>query len=149
MEIKSKAKQTANNLLNQFNDIKFTGQVAFVVIVLLVSWSGVKVIQSNYGLQKQITAIEQQNDIQRLQNENQELQNQYYNTKQYLDLAAREDFGLADPGEKEILVPKSVALSNTENIPVNAAQTSDAISIPAQQTNLSSWVDFFFHKNTK
>ena len=40
--------------VQRLNDIRFTGQVLFVVLVLLISWSGVKTIQSNYGLQKQI-----------------------------------------------------------------------------------------------
>src|SRR6266480_2531336 len=78
----------------RLSDVRFVGQAVFVVIVLLISWSGVKTIQTNYGLQKQITALNQQNSLQKLRNENLALQNQYLNSNQYLELAARENFGL-------------------------------------------------------
>src|SRR5665811_63230 len=99
------------------NDLRFVGQLVFVVIVLLISWSGVKTVQTNYGLQKQISALKQQNSLQQLQNENLGLQNQYFNSNQYLELAARQNFGLAATGEKEIIVPQSVALANTVDLP--------------------------------
>jgi len=41
----------------------------FTVIVLLISWSGVKSIQTNYGLQKQISKLQQENDVAKLQKE--------------------------------------------------------------------------------
>src|SRR5580658_9877742 len=88
--------------LTRLNDIRFVGQLVFVLIVLMISWSGVKSIQTNYQLQKQITALKEQNNVQQLQNDNLKLQNQYYNSKQYLELSARQNFGLAAPGEKEL-----------------------------------------------
>ncbi len=75
-------------------------------LVLLISWSGIKAIQTNYGLQKQISGLKQQNAVIRLQNENLALKNQYYNSDQYLELSARQNFGLAVPGEKEINRPQ-------------------------------------------
>src|SRR3954464_12854502 len=75
-------------------DIRNVGLLVFTVIILLISWSGVKSIQTNYGLQKQITRLSQQNQLSSLQNTNVALQNQYYNTPQYLEIAARENLGL-------------------------------------------------------
>ncbi|HET9173891.1 MAG TPA: septum formation initiator family protein, partial [Candidatus Saccharimonadales bacterium] len=104
-------------LVHRFSDIRFTGQVLFGVVVVLISWSGAKAVQSNYGLQKQISTLQQQNAVQQLANNNLKLQNEYYNTNQYLELSARQNFGLANPGETEILIPKSVALANTVAVP--------------------------------
>ena len=56
-------------------DPKNVGLIIFLVIVLLISWSGVKALQTNYSLQKQISLLKQQNDVQQLQNINQQLQN--------------------------------------------------------------------------
>src|SRR6478735_4160316 len=92
-------------LADRFRDIRFTGQIVFVGIVLLISWSGIKTIQTNYQLQKEISALRQQNDVHTLENSNLELQNQYYKTDQYLELSARRNFGLGKPGEIELLVP--------------------------------------------
>jgi cell division protein FtsB len=137
-----KMAQPARDFAGRFRDVRFTGLVLFAVIVLLISWSGVKVIETNYQLQKQISALQQQSDIASLKNDNQKLQNEYYNTSQYLELSARENFGLGAAGEKELIVPVKVALAHTVDPPV---VTTPAVitSKPFYQRNLQSWVDFF------
>lgn len=126
-------------------DIRVVGQLVFVVIVLLVSWSGVKAINTNYALQKQIASLQQQTAIQQLENNNLKLRNQYYNSSQYLELAARQNFGRAAPGEKEIVVPTQVALSYT--VPVPKAPVPKPEARPSQyQRNIEAWVSFFLHR---
>ena len=122
------------------------GQLVFVIIVLLISWSGVKAIQTNYALQTQISAIRQQNELKKLQNKNLELGNAYYKSNQYLELAARENFGLAAPGEKELIVPRNVALSYTSDIPATPATSAVTVKVPAYQNNFQAWVNFFLHR---
>jgi cell division protein FtsB len=134
--------------VQRLGDIRFTGQLIFAVIVLLITWSGVKSIQENYGLQKQITALKQQNQLQNLQNSNLALQNEYLNSNQYLELSARQNFGLAEPGEKEIIVPQSVALAYTVNLPTNIQADSATKQQPAYQSNFESWVNFFMHRQS-
>ncbi|HVA10751.1 MAG TPA: septum formation initiator family protein [Candidatus Dormibacteraeota bacterium] len=149
MQTKSHYKQTVLAIVNRLNDIRFVGQMLFLIIVLLVSWSGVKVIQANYGLQKQISVLKQQNKVQQLQNENLALQNQYYNSNQYLGLSARENFGLAAPGEKEIIVPRQVALNYTVNLPsISTTTVVPKAYQPAYQSNFESWVNFFLHRQS-
>jgi cell division protein FtsB len=146
MQIKS-YKKAVLSFVNRLNDVRFVGQMIFLVIVLLISWSGVKVIQTNYGLQKQISVLKQQNNLQQLQNENLALQNQYYNSNQDLDISARQNFSLASPGEKEIIVPQQVALSYTVNLPQPASSPASTPSKqPAYQRNFQSWVNFFLHR---
>ena len=137
--------EQAMGQIARFQDIRFVGQVTFVVIVLLISWSGVKSIQTNYALQKQITGISQQNDLQALQNTNLQLSNEYYKSNQYLELSARQNFGLAAAGEKEIVVPKAVALSKTSDIPVPSKISAQTVS--RERNNFESWVNFFLHRS--
>jgi cell division protein FtsB len=146
MAVKLKYQKQIGYFLSRFNDIRFVGQVVFVIIVLLISWSGVKSIQTNYSLQKQITALKQQNNLEQLQNENQKLQNQYYQTNQYLDISARQNLGLASPGEKEILVPAQVAMSYTVNIPSLDQASTKTEKKSTIQNNFDSWVNFFLHR---
>jgi len=145
MQIKTEYLDQAKNFVTRLGDVRFAGQVVFVVIVLLISWSGIKTIQTNYGLQKQITALKQQNELQKLQNENQALENQYYNSDQYLELSARQNFGLAAPGETEIIVPQNVALAHTIDLP-QADTTKASVKQPGYQKNVQSWIDFFLHR---
>jgi cell division protein FtsB len=131
-------------------DPKNIGLTVFLVIVLLISWSGVKALQTNYNLQKQISLLKQQNNIQQLQNINQQLQNQYYGTNQYLNITARQEFGLGAPGEIELIVPKNVALAHLAPI---GATTINSVTVnnnqPTYQKNFQAWIDFILHRQNQ
>ena len=146
----NKVKTHFNSGKLQFlNDTKNLGLIAFGVIALLVSWSGVNSIQANYELQKQISELSQQNTVAELENTNLKLRNEYLKTDQYLELAARRQFGKAAPGETVINVPKKVALANTvepKNVAVKVATTEE--SKPFYLKNLQAWVDFFLHRDS-
>lgn len=136
------------DLVQQFRDIRFVGFLVFGVLVLLVSWSGASIIETNYSLQKQVSKLEQENEVARLENNNLRLQNEYYNSNQYLELTARRQFGKGQPGEKLLLVPKSVALKYTVDIPEaeKAASATPVLNKPRVQQNLEAWTDFFLHR---
>jgi len=139
--------ETAFRAALGLRDIRVAGQVVFGIIVVLVSWSGVKAIDTNYQLQQQITTLQQQNDLQQLENSNLGLQNDYYNSDQYLELSARQNFGLGLPGEKELIVPKNVALAYT--VPISSSDGTSAkpaVEAPAYQKNIQAWVNFFLHR---
>ena len=149
METKTPTKlEKAYDYVLQFRDVRAVGLLLFVVIVLLISWSGVKVIDTNYRLQKQISEYDQQVQVQKLTNTNLKLQNQYFQTDQYLDISARQNFGLAAPGETVINVPASVALAHTVNLKddeqVQTRKTK--AKQPAYQRNFQAWMNFLFHR---
>ena len=128
-----------------FSDTRFLGLIAFGVIALLVTWSGIKSIQTNYELQKQISGLMQQTDVKKLENGNLKLRNEYLKTDEYLELAARQKFGKAAPGEKVYIVPKDVALANSIDIPKPEDPKQQAEEDkPTYQKNLEAWYDFFF-----
>ena len=138
-----------NAWLNQFRDVRAIGLVAFLVIVLLVSWSGAKTIQRNYELQKQISQLRQENSVQELTNNNVKLENQYFNSAQYAELKARQDFGLGAPGETELIVPKEVAMAYVTPLPAAPKAADPASQRPTYQRNFEDWVDFFLHRQTQ
>jgi cell division protein FtsB len=142
-------KQKALKYAQRLNDVRFTGQIVFTIIVLLITWSGIKSIQTNYALQKQISTLQQQNELQQLQNSNLALQDEYLNSNQYLELSARQSFGLGAPGEKEIIVPASVARSYTTNMVLPHKKVVILEQQPAYQKNFESWVDFFLHRQNE
>jgi len=143
--------QKTLELVAHLRDVRVIGLLFFLVILLLISWSGVKAIDTNYQLQRRISALQQQNDVQKLSNTNLKLQNDYLNTPQYLELAARQDFGLAAPGETVLLVPRSVALAHTVDLPQDQDDPSVKAAAkeskkPAYQRNFDAWMDFFLHR---
>ena len=145
MQIKNVSK-TVSNFVQRLGDPRFAGQIVFVVIVLLISWSGIKSIQTNYKLQKQISELKQQNQVQKLKNQNLALQNNYLNSNQYLELSARQNFGLAAPGEKEVVVPPTVAMAYTIDLPSDKVETA-ADKQPTYQRNFNAWMNFFLNRS--
>lgn len=133
------------HIIDTLRDVRVIGLIAFGVIAVLVTWSGVNVLQQNFELQQNIAQLEQEIAIQELENANLELRNEYYNTDQYLELQARRQFGLAAPGETVLLVPEQVALENS--VPPREERSAAASSTGKQsvyQQNLQAWLDFFF-----
>ncbi|MES2971001.1 MAG: septum formation initiator family protein [Patescibacteria group bacterium] len=131
-----------------FRDVRFLGFVVFGIMVLLASWSGVKVIQTNFELQKEIAELDQQNQVQQLQTTNLKLRNEYYNSDTYLELTARKQLGKGAPGETLLLVPKSVALAHAKELPEEKQPDTvlPEVKKPFYQKNFEAWMDFFFHR---
>lgn len=151
MEIKNKSPfEKAYDFALQFRDVRAVGLVLFLVIVLLVSWSGIKVIDTNYRLQKDISRLEQQNQVSRLTNTNLKLQNEYYQTDQYLETAARQDFGMAAPGETMLNIPADVALAHTTDLPDTEQEQvrKTEAKRPAYQRNFQAWMNFLLNRQT-
>jgi cell division protein FtsB len=127
----------------QITDPRNLGLYVFMVIVLAIAWSTVKAIEANYQLQRKISLIKQQNTVIKLQNETTGLKNQYYNTDEYLNLAARQNLGLAAPGEKVLTVPHDVALKHVDMALLAktiAPKTVDKRSKVVK--NVDDWKDF-------
>jgi cell division protein FtsB len=130
-------------------DVRTIGLLVLLVIVLLVTWSGVKTIDSNYGLEQQVATLQQQNQIQQLENGNLQLQNDYYNSNQYLELSARQNLGLGNPGETELIVPQNVALAHLAPIATsNSQSTKPNARQPWYERNFEAWIDFYFHRQS-
>lgn len=152
METKTPTKlEKAYDYILQFRDVRAVGLLLFLVVVLLISWSGVKVIDTNYRLQKQISEYEQNNSLQKLTNTNLKLENEYYQTNQYLDISARQNFGLAAPGETLVNISPNVALAHTVDLQddeqIQATKTK--AKQPGYQRNFQSWIDFLFHRDVQ
>ena len=132
--------------LKQLTDVRNVGFYIFAVIVLAIAWSGVKTVQNNYELQKQIATLNQQNEVLKLSNQNSALQSQFYETDQYLELAARQNLGFAAPGETVLLVPKPVAMKYVDSSLSAKQDDSGNESANAAKSkfaqNFQDWRDF-------
>ena len=136
--------------IQELKDVRILGMLVFGVIVLLVSWSGVKVIETNYALQQQIARMEEETKLLELQNANEKLKNEYYKTDQYLELQARKQFGKAAPGETVLVVPESVALKYTKDFGNDKAENKSSFQQkekPFYQKNIEAWMSFFFRRS--
>jgi cell division protein FtsL len=129
-------------LARSFQDVRIIGVVMFLVVALMITWSGVSVIETNYRLQKDIALQQQKNTIQELKNQNLALENKYLESNEYLELEARKNLGLAAPGETVYVVPKAVAIKHT--IPPEKVTTESESK--NQKSNIEAWIDFLFNR---
>lgn len=116
-----------------------------VVAILIAStwvWSTVEAIQHNFKLQQQVDALSQQIAVDELQNKTLQLQKSYYNSDQYLELSARERLGLANPGEKVLILPTNTVKSTS----ASATQTSSSGETIGDRSNFAQWMYFLFGK---
>jgi cell division protein FtsB len=135
-----------NKRFQQLVDVRNIVLYIFAIIVLAITWSGVKTVQRNYELQRKIAELQQQNTVIDLQNQNTDLQNRYFQTDEYLELAARQNLGLAAPGEKVLIVPKNTAmkyvdpsLSKSDKQKANSSSSGDQSKYIK---NMEAWRDF-------
>jgi len=128
----------------QLADARNIGLYIFGLVVVAIAWSGAKTVQNNYALQKQISTLKQQNAVLELQNDNTALQNKYYQTDQYLELSARQNLGLAAPGEQVMIVPKTTAMSYIDSDLAKTVRPDSTApdKRPGYVKNLEAWRDF-------
>jgi len=113
---------------------------AAIVLSVGLIWNSAKAVLRNYELQKELDTLRNEVGILQLKNKNLELNNQYYKTDAYLELAARKSLGLRAPGEKVIYVK--------EYVPPRGGAASEG-GQPArggqgqERGNFQSWMDFF------
>ncbi len=133
--------------LQPFLEVRVIGLVVFAIIILLVSWSGLKVLQTNYELEKKMAQLQQRNSLQKLENENIKLKNTYYESGQYLELTARRQFNKAAPGERLYLVPVNVAMAKTVDLPKEQVTAKkEPAPKPRYQQNIDDWMRFLFQR---
>ena len=112
--------------------------VAFLIAAGWV-WGSLGVMQRNYNLQKEIDYKKQQLQLTQLQRDNLSLQQSYYRTPEYQQLAVRDALGLVFPGEKALILPPNSAAAIAEDAPKT---TTPAASVTT--SNLEQWVNFLF-----
>ncbi len=122
---------------------------AVILVALIISanwiWGSLEVMQRNYNLQKDLDDKTRQLIVAQLDTENAKLEQRYYNTDEYKELAVREKMGLVRLGESVlILPPNSEAAINVDKDSVtNLADDGIAIS------NFEQWMNFLFGNNSK
>lgn len=133
-------------VIPNMRDMRFLGLMTLTVLVLLTSWSGVRIVEVNYELQKEIAGLAAKNQVRQLENENLKLKNQYLNTDTYIELTARQQFAKGGKDEKLILVPKEIALARAPKLTEKQTpKAAAAANMPTYLKNLQDWRNFYFH----
>jgi len=114
-----------------------------LLVALLVTgswvWGTVGAIQQNFLLQQEVDSLDQRISFQELENQTLQFENQYYNSREYLELSARAHLNKANPGEKLIILPpNTVSDTSTTETPV--------VTPISQRSNFQQWMYFLFER---
>ena len=114
--------------------------LAALLIAAGWAWGSLQVMQRNYALQREVDYKKRQLQLAKLQKENLRLQNKFYQTDEYKELALRDSLGLVMPGEKLLILPENSAEAKAAD--KAATQTTD--TTVQETSNLEQWLNFLF-----
>lgn len=117
--------------------------IAFLIAAGWV-WGSLGVMQRNYDLQKDLDYKKRQLQLADLQTSSLELESRYYKTREYQELAVRQDLGLVLPGEAVLVLPP-----NTQAAKDADTVTQSVSATPTQISNFGQWMNFLFGANSK
>jgi cell division protein FtsL len=138
----NKIKRLLKLVVKNITNPELIAGAVITVTVVAVTINTSAVIMQNYTLQRDVQVAEQKVAIAQAELDTQRLRNNYYKSDAFMDIAARKQLSKGAPGEKLIIVPKSVAMSY---VPAQATQAaSDQVSQAADKntSNLHKWARF-------
>ncbi len=118
--------------------------IAFIIAANWV-WGSLGVMQKNFTLQKELDDKKRQLIVSQLDNENAKLEQRYYQTDEYKELAVRERLGLVTPGESVLILPPNSQKIKDED---KATTVISSPQIPPT-SNFTQWINFLFGNNNK
>jgi len=140
-------KRLIYHVRHEYVTMNNTVLVIAAFIAISWAWASVQAVQRNYQLQKEINGKKQQATLVQLQAENLQFEQKYYQSSEYLTVEAKRRLGLAEPGEKVLVLPRNSAAVEAESA------KEDTSSVVATDTPppppLQQWLDFLFGAKSK
>lgn len=116
------------------------------LIAVSWAWSSVQAVQRNYQLQREVDDKRRQQSLMELQTETLAYEQRYYKSREYQTLEAKRRLGLAEPGEKVLVLPPNTehakALDKNEEQGSVSLASDEPAPPPFQQ-----WMNFLFGGN--
>ncbi len=120
-----------------FNDFLLLGAL---LIALALGWNTISAMQRNYSLQQKYDQLKAEVELQELQNQNLKYNITYLKTDDFLELAAREKFNKALPGESMVYLP---TLASATRAPVaKSTVIKKAPEAKGWRANVQAWLKF-------
>jgi hypothetical protein len=108
-------------------------------------WGSLGVMQRNYTLQKELDDKSRQLIVAELDVASAQLEQRYFKTDEYKELAVRQRLGLVTPGESVIILPPNSEAAEAADKTVSSASTAQI----EQKSNFWQWIDFLLGNNSK
>ncbi len=138
-----KIKRLIYTVRHQYLTMNNVVLVVAAVIAVSWTWASVQAVQRNYQLQREVNDKKRQAQLIKLQTENLQFEQHYYQSKEYLTLEAKRRLGLVEPGEKVLILPPNSPSVIARDKADEKAQKITASQAPPPAP-LQQWLDFLF-----
>lgn len=104
------------------------------------TWGSVGMMQRNYALQKEIDTRQREQQLTDLEVQTLTYEQNYYRSAEYQDLAMRQRLGVADPGERALILPPNSQAA----VHADEAYRGRQVKLAEPEGNLQQWANFLF-----
>lgn len=116
------------------------------LIAISWAWASVEAVQRNYALQREVDDKHRQQRLMELQTQNLQFEQRYFKSAEYQTLEAKRRLGLAEPGEKVLILPPN---SDAVKAADTAEQTVIAPTAVPAPPPFEQWMEFLFGAKPK
>jgi len=125
-----------------FNDALLIGAL---VVAFVIGWNTLSAMQRNYSLQQKYNRLSAEVELKELENQNLKYKIEYLKTSGYLELAAREKFNKALPGETLVYLPNSGSEEQAPTVRQVSGETQKVAT--GWRANVMAWREFLNGKS--
>lgn len=137
-DIKTKIRQTVHHLKRDFSAVENIVLVIAIVLCLLWTYQSITAMSRNWTLSERLNTEKKSLELLEVEIDALELENAYYGTEEYQELAARRFANKQLDGEKMVYLPENSEAAKTKHRTV-ATDTSEKT-----YSNFDKWVHFLF-----
>lgn len=115
--------------------------IVAAICCLIWTWGSISSMTRNWSLAQEVVSRQREKALLELEVETLELENEYYLSAEYQELAARKYQGKMLAGETMIYLPENSEAAKNKH---KASETTDASPTVAEASNFEQWLTFLF-----
>ena len=111
------------------------------ICCLIWTWGSISSVTRNWSLAQELLARQREKALLELEVETLELENEYYLSAEYQELAARKYQGKMQPGETMIYLPENSDYARNKHSVESSLEAEATLS---EKSNFEQWMQFLF-----
>ncbi len=115
--------------------------IGAAIVCLVCTWGAINSMTRNWELAQDLMNRQREKALLELEVETLELENTYYLSEEYQEIAARKYQGKMLPGETMVYLPENSETAKTKHLPTTTENSGDALS---DMSNFEQWMKFLF-----
>ncbi len=141
-ELKTKIRKSHYRLKHEILIFDNIILILALVLCFVFTWGAISSMSRNWTLAEELASREREKALLELEVETLELENTYYLSDEYQELAARKYRGKMLPGETMVYLPENSVSAKTKHSA--EADDTNIAHIGEERSNFEQWMTFLF-----